>query len=583
MHKTASMREFAIFLTLSSLLLPAAGWASSPQAVPDLQSSVKEGLFEATPPAGHHFNVKAPAEIKEGQASLKFDLAAQKLAVRLPPNGSEQDLAVEVFVCDDANTFCRKKSQHFRIPPVTATAVRSATQSLLASTAKPAKAHFEKDTDFFVNDPEKAFAAAARKKLPLMIDFFGIWCPPCNHLDAMIFRSHEFKAKTASHFVKLKIDTDQDRFNELKNRYKIQGLPTVVFATSSGDEIFRLLGFHPLDEMMAKSDAAYSSRDEGYAALEAKASGADKDKAQDARYKAARIALDRDEPAKALEWLLPMKEKLTTAHDERLADFYRAQLGAAQAASDKKLARETLENWLKDFPDSSDSIENFSSLSELQADAGDQAGQKASLTRAVALTEKLLASSPAALQGSYYTPADLAEERADLIDKLGDKARAKEAYLACAEAYQKEALAEGTAFPRGPNLERGYCLGKAGEFKQSEALYREGIRRFPGEYTFYQGLARLWLESAKEPAKALPEAQKAVSVAYGNQRLKALMVMARTLESLQQPEKAVQAIDAELAQPAPEGATPGTVKLREKLKAKADELRKKSGAKAQSA
>jgi len=443
----------------------------------------------------------------------------------------------------------------------------------LTSAAKPARAHFEKDTDFFVNDPKKAYALAARKKLPLMIDFFGIWCPPCNHLDAMVFRSSEFKIKTGRHFVKLKLDTDQDRFNEFKNRYKIQALPTVVFTTPSGDEIFRLVGFHPLDEMLSKSDTAYANRDEGYVQLESKATGGN----AEARYKAARIALDRDEPAKALEWLQPMKEMLAAAHDPRLADFYRAQLGTAQAAGDKKQVHETLDQWLKAFPDSPDAIENYQTLADLQETEGDVPGSRASVIAAIALSDKLL-SSPDSLLGSYYTPADVAESKADLVEKLGDKTRTREAYLACAGAYQKEAIAEGTAFPRGPNLERAYCLGKAGEIAASEALYREGIRRYPGEYTFYQGLAKLWLDSAKNGAKALNEAKKAVRFAYGNQRLKAMMTLARAFEALQEPDQAIRAINAELNTPAPEGAAPSTLKLRERLRAKAEELKKKTTA-----
>src|SRR4051812_44138231 len=98
------MRTIAILLTLKALFSPATGLAADPKSLPDLQSSVKGCLFEAMPPAGHHFNVKAPAEVKEGQAALKFELSPQRLAVRLPPNSSEQRLAVEVFVCDEANT-----------------------------------------------------------------------------------------------------------------------------------------------------------------------------------------------------------------------------------------------------------------------------------------------------------------------------------------------------------------------------------------------------------------------------------------------------------------------------------------------
>lgn len=561
------------FITLAlilKLLSPALSCrAEGIPNIPDLRFTVKSGVFEVVPPTGHHFNVEAPSAANVGKETLHLTIEAHRLDVRLNPSAMEEELSLNVFICDDQNTFCSKKTQTFRIPAIAASSPPSPP---LVSLAKSAKAHFEKETGFFVNDPDKAFALAAQKHLPIMIDFFGIWCPPCNHLDAMVFHSPEFKAKTTGLFVRLKLDSDQDRFNELKNRYKIQGLPTVVFTTPSGDEIFRLLGYHPLEEILVKADAAYASRDDGIARIEALASGGD----PEARYKAARIALDRDEPAKALKWLTPMKTAWSAAHDPKLADYYRAQFGVAQAVSDKKGARETLEKWIKDFAESPDTVENLQTLAELQESAGDTAGQRASIAAAILLTEKLLAGPASALAGSDYTEADLNEARADLVEKTNDKTRTKQAYMACAAAYQKEALAEGTAFPRGPNLERAYCLSKAGEISKSEAIYREGIRRYPEEYTFHQGMAKLWLET-KDGAKALPEARKAVSFAYGNQRLKAMMTLARAFEINHEPQQAVAAIEAELKEPAAQGASPGTLKLRERLRAKAEELRGKSG------
>lgn len=143
--------------------------------------------------------------------------------------------------------------------------------------------------------------------------------------------------------------------------------------------------------------------------------------------------------------------------------------------------------------------------------------------------------------------------------------------------FAKEAKEEKSAFPRGPNLERAYCLGKAGETEKALAIYREGIRRFPEEYTFHQGLAKLWLET-RDAAKALPEARAAVRYSYGNQRYKALTTLARAYEMLGKPEEGVAAIDAELQGQLPEDATQSTRRARERLKAKADELRKKAAA-----
>jgi thiol-disulfide isomerase/thioredoxin len=580
----------AALLAISIILMvPPSGRAAQPAPeVPDLETKiVHENRIEATPPPAHHFNAEAPASAKAGPQGkpaaekLEVTLAPKKLEVALTASREPRDVALEVFVCDDAKTYCKKKRQTVHVGPVTTAAHPKSSAGSLPRpphVLKADSARFDRETDFIVDDPDKAFALAKKKKLPLMIDFFGIWCPPCNSLDAMVFKSDEFRAKTSKRFVKLKVDTDRDRFNALKAHYRIQGLPTVIFATSSGDEIVRVLGFQPLDEMLAKSDMAYRNRDEGYGEISKQA----REGNLDARYKAARIALDRDEPAQALEWLEPLKALLHgapapsgvtgTKHDPRLADLYRAELGVAEVTSDKKAARDTLEQWLKDFPEGVPAMENWRKLSEMQAEDGDKDASRASLLKAVEIAGRLLKTGPEAFKGTDYTPGEMWEEYADMIAETGDAAKAKSAYLACADSFIAEAKAEKSPFPRGPNLERGYCLGKAGETAKGEALYREGIRRYPREYTFHQGLAKFWLE-LKEPKKALPEAKQAVKHSYGNQRYKSLMTLARAYESLGEPQKAIDAIDAELKTAAPADAAPSTIKLRESLAKKRDALK----------
>jgi thiol-disulfide isomerase/thioredoxin len=569
---------------LSVLGLISSGFAlaAAPAAIPDLAVQFQGGSVELTPPKGHHFNAQAPAQlvIQESSRKLESNLTEKTFKAALPLESAGKELAAQVFVCDDAKTFCLKKKQTLRVPAgaVTTSANEKASPSKDAASApivsrgKPAPPHTENDTGFIVNDPDKAFKLAAQKKLPLMIDFFGIWCPPCNHLDAMVFRSAEFKKHNAKRFVHLKLDSDQERFNALKNRYKIQGLPTVVFTTATGDEIFRLVGFHPLDVMLQKADAAYASREVGFAELMARAGNGGN---AEASFQAAKIALDRDEPEKALEWLAPMKELFTKTGDPRLEQFYRAELGVAQAKGDKSETRKVLKQWLKDFPSSIDSIDNYQTLADLEEQAGNKDTSRETLLQAVTVTEKFLAT-PNLLAGSSYTPADVTESRADIYEKLGDATRTRNAYQACADAFIQEARVEGTPFARGPNLEAAYCLGKAGKIQESEAIYREGIRRFPQEYTFHAGLAKLWLDAAKQPKRALEAIDPALAYAYGNQRLKAVLIKAKAYEALGEFKDGVAVLNQELSVPASAQVSPGTTKLRERMTAKRDELQKKT-------
>ena len=87
----------------------------------------------------------------------------------------------------------------------------------------------------------------------MVIDFFGIWCPPCNELDEQVFSQKSF-AHSSSRFVRLKLDVDSPISWELKSKYHVTGYPTVVFASADGDEISRIIGFRALQDFLAEMD-----------------------------------------------------------------------------------------------------------------------------------------------------------------------------------------------------------------------------------------------------------------------------------------------------------------------------------------
>src|ERR1700735_70587 len=86
----------------------------------------------------------------------------------------------------------------------------------------------------FQTDSDKTFSKARKEGKPVLIDFFGIWCPPCNELDETVFETPSFLEK-AKAFELLKIDADKESSWKLKNKFKIGGYPTVVFTNSEGD------------------------------------------------------------------------------------------------------------------------------------------------------------------------------------------------------------------------------------------------------------------------------------------------------------------------------------------------------------
>jgi len=60
-------------------------------------------------------------------------------------------------------------------------------------------------------------------KLPVVVDFYATWCPPCKHLVPILDRlATEFSGKIK--FVKVNSDEEY----QLSETYQVTGLPTVV-------------------------------------------------------------------------------------------------------------------------------------------------------------------------------------------------------------------------------------------------------------------------------------------------------------------------------------------------------------------
>lgn len=86
----------------------------------------------------------------------------------------------------------------------------------------------------------------------MIIDFYADWCIPCKELDALTF-SDESVVEESKRFTNYKVDMTQtlsDETEELRNKFNIIGMPTVLIIDSEGNEIHRLTGFVNAEEFL---------------------------------------------------------------------------------------------------------------------------------------------------------------------------------------------------------------------------------------------------------------------------------------------------------------------------------------------
>lgn len=340
-------------------------------------------------------------------------------------------------------------------------------------------------------DVDRAFARARAEGKPLLLYWGAEWCPPCNQLKATLFNRQDFIERSKS-FVAVHIDGDGPGAQRLGARFKVRGYPTLILFNPAGQEITRLpgevdapqvmqvlqlglAGGRPVKAVLADAQAGKPLGANDWKLLAFYSWETDEQQVAPVQQRAALLArlaaAAPDEAVATRLWLKALAEN-GDGGGLKVDDALRARVHKVVATP--ALAREQMDVLVYGAPDIVRALKApaerpafDAALARLQEDAGlSRADRQSALVARVELAR-------------LDQPKDAVQVKLPeaLLKQVREQAARDDREIV--DGYERQAVITGAA----------YMLGRAGLWKESDALLQANLARSHSPYYLMSQLA----------------------------------------------------------------------------------------------
>jgi thiol:disulfide interchange protein len=98
---------------------------------------------------------------------------------------------------------------------------------------------------------------AKAEKKAVFVECFATWCGPCKMMDKQVFRKKVVYDYLNAHFLNYHLDVDQPEGKKIAGKYKVLGIPTVLFLDPDGKVLKRQVGLMDEGQFQDLSEEAF--------------------------------------------------------------------------------------------------------------------------------------------------------------------------------------------------------------------------------------------------------------------------------------------------------------------------------------
>lgn len=106
-----------------------------------------------------------------------------------------------------------------------------------------------------------SLAEAKKADKLVMVDVYADWCGPCKMLDAQTYSEKEV-VDLCKDMISCKIDADKEDGKKVSEKYKVTGLPTILFLDGDGEIVSKFVGFRKAPEFIKSIDTTLKAKKE---------------------------------------------------------------------------------------------------------------------------------------------------------------------------------------------------------------------------------------------------------------------------------------------------------------------------------